>query len=235
MGRSAYFRLRRALHGGPAIPEILHVPIFPLPNVVFFPQTILPLHVFEPRYRRLVNDVLGGDRRFAVFLLKPGEGRDALGAPAPFEFGCLGEIVRADALPDGRFNLLLIGLVRIRIQEFLSDVPYRMVGATLVPEGGGGELDAAGGGDFRGLVRRYFRGVLGRRTGPDLADQPLATLVNTAAANLETSVYERQGLLELESLPERMARVAELMTEQIEARRAIQLARSTRPPDPRVN
>jgi Lon protease-like protein len=180
-----------------------------------------------------VNDVLGGDRRFAVFLLKPGE--EALGSPAPFEVGCLGEIVRADALDDGRFNLLLMGLARIRIEEFLTDVPYRVVEARLVREGALGSVDPAAAESFRRLLGRYFRRVLGRPTGPGLAEQPLEALVNTAAANVETDVRERQRLLEVGTLPERMAQVADMMLEQVEARRAIGQAISTRPVDPRVN
>lgn len=215
--------------------EILHVPIFPLSDVVFFPQTILPLHVFEPRYRQLVNDVLGGDKRLAVCLLRPSGERDPLGAPAPFEIGCLGEIVRADALTDGRFNVLLLGLVRIRIAELLTEVPYGVVGAVLTPEREGDELEAGAGAAFRGLVARYFRIVLRREAGPAFTEQPIATLVNTAAANLAADVYERQSLLETGCLRKRMRRVSGLMAEQLETRRVIGLARDVRPLDPRVN
>jgi Lon protease-like protein len=220
---------------GALIPEIFHIPIFPLPNVVFFPQTILPLHVFEPRYRRLVSDALAGDRRFAVFLLKPGNEPEADGSAASFEVGCLGEIVRADALPDGRFNILLMGLVRIRIEEFLTEVPYRVVGASLVPERAAPDLEAGGRDAFRNLVKRYFRKVLGRSTGTSLGERPFEMLVNTAAANVETNVYERQTLLEVDSVEDRMQRVAELMSEQLEARNVMRLARDTRPEDPRLN
>jgi Lon protease-like protein len=181
-----------------------------------------------------VNDVLGGDRRFAVFLLKPGQEADYMGSPAPFEVGCLGEIVRAEALEDGRFNVLLLGVARIRIAEFLTEVPYRVVGATLLPELTApppGSDDQA----FRTLVTRYFRTVLNRETGGDVGEQPLETLVNTAAANVETDVLERQRLLETGSLGDRLARVSELMEEQIVSRRVIFDARPLRPTDPRVN
>ncbi len=200
-----------------------------------FPQTILPLHVFEPRYRRLVNDVLGGDKRFAVFLLKPGQEADYFGSPAPFEVGCLGEIVRAEAQEDGRFNVLLLGVARIRIEEFLTEVPYRVVGATLLPDEPVVPPAASADQVFRTLLGRYFRTVLGRATGSGIGDQTLETLVNTAAANVETDVLERQRLLETRSLAHRLARVSELMEEQIVARRAIRQARPQRPSDPRVN
>jgi len=182
-----------------------------------------------------VNDVLGGDKRFAVFLLKPGQEAEEQALPAPFQVGCLGEIVRAEALEDGRFNILLMGLVRIRIEEFLTDVPYRVVGARLLPEASGAPAPAAGDEAFRSLLARYFKVVLSRATGAGLGEQPLETLVNTAAANVETDVYERQRLLEATTLHERMTRVASIMEEQILARRAIHGARASRPSDPRVN
>ncbi len=217
-----------------AIPRLLQIPIFPLPNAVLFPRTILPLHVFEPRYRRLVNDVLGGDRRFAVFLMKPADGLPTGPEAEPFEIGCLGEIVRADALPDGRFDVLLAGLTRIRIEEFLTDVPYRVVGALRAEESGTAPEPAATDA-FRMLASRYSREVLGREMGADLRGGSTEMLVNTAAASLEADVYERQRLLEAADLTERMRGTAERMAEQLEAREVIRAARSARPHDPRVN
>jgi Lon protease-like protein len=214
--------------------EILHIPIFPLPNVVFFPGTVLPLHIFEPRYRRLVNDVLGGDRRFAVFLQRPPDEAPAEGEPPPFEIGCVGEIVRAEALPDGRFNLLHLGLARIRLHEVVTDVPYRVAAASPAPERPAQVADDAAAA-FRSLARTYFRNVLGRPPRDAFEGQPLEKLVNTVSANLEGDALERQRLLEAPTLPARLARVAELMTGQVEARRVIRSARDRRPPDPRVN
>jgi hypothetical protein len=214
--------------------DILHIPIFPLPNVVFFPGTVLPLHVFEPRYRRLVNDVLGGDRRFAVFLQRPAEEEADGSEPPPFEIGCIGEIVRAEALPDGRFNLLHLGLTRVRLHEVVTDVPYRVAAASAVPERPAPVAEPAAAA-FRRLARTYFGTVLGRPPAEGFDSQPLEKLVNTASANLDGDVLERQRLLEAETLPDRLARVAELMTGQVEARRVMRSARAQRPDDPRVN
>jgi Lon protease-like protein len=182
-----------------------------------------------------VNDVLAGDRRFAVFLLRPDAGRPAAGEPDPFEIGCLGEILRAEALAEGRFNVLLGGLVRIKIHEFLTEVPYRVVGATPAPELTLAGVDSGAATAFREVVRRYFRAVLRRPLGQGLIEGPFEALVNTAAANLESDVYERQSLLETGSLPRRMARVANRMQAQLEVRRLITAARRERPADPRLN
>jgi Lon protease-like protein len=95
------------------------VRLFPLPNLVLFPHVMQPLHVFEPRYRELVEDALSDDRLVAMALLKPGWEPDYEGRPALFSTACLGRIVKDHRLPDGRFNLLLVGLRRLHLTREL--------------------------------------------------------------------------------------------------------------------
>jgi hypothetical protein len=117
------------------VAELLEIPIFPLPDVVFFPETVLPLHVFEPRYRRMIADCLAGDGRLAVAMLRPGWERDYHGRPPVFPVAGVGEIIQSDALVDGRYNVLLDGRMRIRIEEELAaDTPYRRVRARRLVE-----------------------------------------------------------------------------------------------------
>lgn len=127
------------------------IPVFPLPEVVFFPETILPLHVFEPRYRRMVADCLAGDRRLAVVMLKPGWERDYEGRPPIHEVAGAGEVLQAQALSAGRFNVLLDGRMRIRIEEEEApeDRPYRVVRASHLP-------DVAPGADDPGFADRLL-------------------------------------------------------------------------------
>jgi Lon protease-like protein len=95
--------------------------LFPLPNVVLFPEVVMPLHIFEPRYRQMTADVLAGDRVIAMVLLKPGwEGQYEQRPPIRL-VGCLGKVVADQRLEDGRYNLLLRGLSRVRILEELED------------------------------------------------------------------------------------------------------------------
>src|SRR5258708_11996570 len=91
------------------------LPIFPLPNVVLFPNVFLPLHVFEPRYRQMVNDALTGDRIIGMVLLRPGWQADYEGRPAVYPVGCAGLITHAERLPDGRFTIVLRGLPHFRV------------------------------------------------------------------------------------------------------------------------
>src|SRR6516165_8373385 len=94
--------------------------LFPLPNMVLFPHVVQPLHIFEPRYRQMTRDALAGDRLISLVLLRPGsdahERRAAVHAVA-----CLGRILAEQALPDGRYNLLLRGLARIRLNGEIED------------------------------------------------------------------------------------------------------------------
>jgi hypothetical protein len=106
---------------------LVYLPIFPLPDLTFFPHTLLPLHIFEARYRAMVNDCLARDRRLAVVGLKPGYESDYEGRPAVHAVAGAGEVVRCERLPSGRFNILLRGDCRIRIErEVPADTLYRM-------------------------------------------------------------------------------------------------------------
>lgn len=109
--------------------------LFPLPGVVFLPSTLLPLHVFEPRYRELVRDALASDGLFAVPMLREGWQSDYEGRPAIHPVAGLGRVVRSQLLPDGRYNLLLLGVGRVRVLEELpSDEPYRIARALLLED-----------------------------------------------------------------------------------------------------
>ncbi len=109
----------------------IEIPIFPLPNVVFFPHTHLSLHIFEPRYRQMLADCLAGEKRLAVVLLKPGWEADYYGRPPVHTVAGAGEIVRSKRRPDGRSDILLKGLGRILIEDELpSPKPYRVARAS---------------------------------------------------------------------------------------------------------
>ncbi len=114
---------------------VIHIPIFPLPDVVLFPHTLLPLHIFEPRYRHMVRDCLAGDKRMAMALLRPGWESDYYGRPPIYPIAGAGEIIRHEELPDGRFNILLRGTMRIGITaELPTDKPYRVARARPLPD-----------------------------------------------------------------------------------------------------
>src|SRR5690242_6561563 len=95
--------------------NLARVPLFPLPNVVLLPRAILPLHIFEDRYKQMTADALAGNRQIAMALLKPGWERDYYQAPQIEPEVCVGTILSHEKLPDGKYNFLLQGQVRARI------------------------------------------------------------------------------------------------------------------------
>jgi Lon protease-like protein len=95
--------------------------MFPL-GTVLFPHALLPLHVFEPRYRAMTRDVLAGDHEFGVVLIE--RGSEVGGGDVRFEVGTLAHVVQASELPDGRFALAVVGVERFRVEQWLPDEPY---------------------------------------------------------------------------------------------------------------
>ncbi len=109
----------------PAPPTV--VPLFPLPNVWLFPNVVLPLRIFERRYRQMIEDSLDGPGRIVMGTVMHGHENEILGSPPVHAVGGLGEIGHHERLSDGRFNILLLGLGRVRLREVESDRLYRKV------------------------------------------------------------------------------------------------------------
>ena len=110
------------------------VPIFPLPTTVFYPNTFLPLHIFEPRYRSMVTDSLEGGRKIGMVLLKAGWEKNYHGSPEIMTIGCVGKIERHSQLPEGKCNILLSGLHRFRIIQEVAGKTYRQAEIELLEE-----------------------------------------------------------------------------------------------------
>lgn len=114
------------------VPELARgriVPLFPLSNVWLFPAVVLPLHVFEERYRQMIEDCLDGPGRIVLGTLQADHEGDAPNSPPIYSVAGLGEIARHERLPDGRFNILLVGLTRVFVREVPSERLYRRVEA----------------------------------------------------------------------------------------------------------
>jgi Lon protease-like protein len=110
------------------------MPLFPLPDLVFFPCTLLPLHIFEPRYRQMVAEASAGEGCIGVVMLRPGWEADYYGTPAVHEIACLGKLIETTRLDDGRYNIVLCGVKRARIVEVKKDRPYRTARVELLDD-----------------------------------------------------------------------------------------------------
>ena len=195
--------------------ELLVLPIFPLPDVTFFPHTFLPLHVFETRYRAMVTDALARNRRLAVVRLRPGYEARYDGKPEVFAVAGAGEIVNCERLASGRFNILVRGQWRVRIEsEIPSDTLYRMVRARRLD-------DTPAESEVASLVTRIrascksllealdrpvdvLDGALG-------ADETAGAIADRVAAAFLPDPSLRQSLLETLDVGERLRRVAQAL------------------------
>ena len=198
---------------GKALPAA--VPLFPLPNVVLFPRAVLPLHIFEERYKQMTADVLRGHRQIAMALLHRGWEKDYYGRPVIEPVVCVGTILSHERLPDGRYNFLLQGHTRARVVREVGNESYRQAELEPVFESDAAESDLV---DSRGrLIELFDRAAYGSLPGGDhirtmLAGQlPTAAIADILAFNLlpDDQVAVKQSLLAEANVRRRVARIVE--------------------------
>jgi Lon protease-like protein len=205
--------------GAPSEGEFV-VPIFPLPNLVFFPNTRLPLHVFEPRYRQMITDTLETDKRFGIVLLRPGWEADYFGAPAVHTCGTIGTIEQAVPLDDGRFNILVRGDVRFRILDEVSRLPYRMARVVAQPEVERKADEASVQREWLAeLARQYLKYLPDQMAVPEIETVGLDALANALIMSLNLEVEEKQKLLETDDLIARAQQIGAELQSRVESMR----------------
>src|SRR3954469_70114 len=187
------------------------IPIFPLPNVVLFPNVFLPLHIFEPRYRQMVEDALNGDRIIGMVLLRPGWEGNYEGRPQVYPIGCAGVITPAERLAGGRFNIVLRGMEKFRIRSEESGRVYRVANVEPVPEPPAETLRAAMRDHRRRLEALLVPQPEGQHETRMPTSMPDEDLVNALAQYLEFEPVEKQALLERDGLLERCRSLIELL------------------------
>jgi len=198
------------------------LPIFPLSNVVLFPRVKTPLHLFEPRYRQLARDVLEGERRIGMMVVRPEHVEEMPGDPPIYPVGCAGVITECHRLPDGRYNLVLLGEHRVRVvgEEPRGDSRLYRVARVVRLEDSYPEAERARVARLRAAIVTDV-GVLVRHAQPDRAhpfDPELfagvddETFVNAVANAFAFPAEEKQALLEAADVPERYARLASALS-----------------------
>ncbi|WLT33498.1 LON peptidase substrate-binding domain-containing protein [Geothrix sp. PMB-07] len=194
------------------LPAIL--PLFPLPSVVLFPQTFLPVYIFEPRYQEMTVEVLNSHHHLILTLMRQTPEPGTLGETAPiFDVGCLAEVVRAEPLTGGRWNLLLQGKATVKITGECPGKPFRQAEYQELP------FDSAM--LWPGPHRRRLMESLDAFAASEgieaqlkeLLDLPLEDTdrLNTLAMALDFEPTERQFLLESPDLPTLADRMLQLL------------------------
>jgi len=194
----------------PALPAL---PLFPLPTVLF-PGALMPLHVFEPRYRAMVRDALDSHHALAVVLITDPTALDEHGHPTIAEVAGAGLIVDHVELPSGRFNILVRGRARVRLEEHpFGEKPYRSARATVItpPRGEAepGEVSSLVSAATAFAARVRERDPRFEFQMPKDADA--GTLADLCAQHLILDARERQAALETLDVGERVRRVAEVL------------------------
>jgi Lon protease-like protein len=188
------------------------IPIFPLPNVVLFPNVFLPLHIFEPRYRDMVRDALEHDRLIGMSLLQPGYEKSYEGRPPVYPVGCAGVITHSEQLADGRYHIVLRGLERFRIAGEDASRTYRLAHIEPLTEFLSVEARTALAQQRHRLeallAAATERGGAQARFPPAIADEDL---VNALAQYLDLEPIERQALLERDGVLPRCLALIELL------------------------
>ena len=195
-------------------------PVFPLPNVVFFPKTFLPLHIFEPRYRQMVEDSKLNDNLIVMALLKKGWEKQYYGNPDVHEIACVGKIQNVEKLEDGRYNILLYGLSRVKILKLVQGKPYRMAQVKYLKDfafnhdGFDENYEAE---SFLNLVQSYLRekGVEDLEEIIKLHNHSLESVMNQVTSALDFSTQQKQELLQIDTLEHRYDRLKQLLQEQL--------------------
>jgi Lon protease-like protein len=192
------------------LPPVL--PIFPLPNIVLFPNVFLPLHIFEPRYRAMVADALEDERMIGMVLLRPGWESSYEGRPPVFPIGCAGLITHHERLPDGRYNIILRGFQKFRIRSEDTSRSYRLAHVAEIDE----PAEAGAQEEIRHsrrklealLMPHHSERGMEARIPPAMADEDL---INALAQYMELEPLEKQALLEREGLLARCRSLVELL------------------------
>ena len=188
------------------------VPVFPLPGLVLFPHVVVPLRVFEERYRTLVRDALGGSRTIAMGLLKPGWEADYAGSPEFHDLLCLARIEDAEWQLDDCYALQVKGVARIETRRVTREFPYRAVLFETRPQHPFAEDDPLVELERNGLRDVFHR--LARALGRDPAETEglgFEALVNVACTLAPMEAREKLALLGEDSVFERAVRLREWM------------------------
>jgi Uncharacterized protein, similar to the N-terminal domain of Lon protease len=207
----AFFLLVRVLQQ-PASPPVIpsEIPLFPLPETSLFPGVSRPFLIYEPRYREMIADALKGNRIIGMVRLRPGFEKDYEGRPPIYDIGCAGTIEEYEQLPDGRYVILLRGLITFRIVTEDQRKAYRLARIEAIPELLKDE-DRATLSTLRNRVEKALVTLL--PLGVDPPDPSLEDdeFVNIVAQNFGMPEATRQDLLERNNVLERARALADLL------------------------
>jgi len=216
------------------------VPIFPMPDVVLFPKTLLPLHIFEERYRTMTREALAGNGKIVMTLLQEGWETNYHGNPAVHDIACLGKIETCEELDEGKYNIVLEGVHRVRLIREIEHSPYRLAQVEHVSDMDYDDLSdeiIERRNHLAGLFTRFTElATSGKVPASDLVPQDrFEALVNMVATTLNLDPQEKQVLLEMDDIAERCDILIPVLQRQLEVLILVRDFEHLKPEDPGNN
>lgn len=216
------------------------VPLFPLPNAVLFPKTPMPLYIFEERYRTMVRDLVSGNGELVIALMREGLQHKQTGISAVHAVGCLGKIESCEELEDGKYNIVVVGLKRVRLVRMVKNSPYRMVEAEPMED-----THYTPGSDEVAEKQNILGDLFSRFSELAAGMEPQAmelvpeldfeSLVNMVAMTLSLSTEQKQALLEISDISLRCDMLLPILQQQLETLILVRRFEHIKPENPTMN
>jgi Lon protease-like protein len=216
------------------------VPLFPLPNGVLFPNTPMPLYIFEERYRTMVREALAGNRELVIALLRGGSESSHPGVAAVHQIACLGKIETYEELEDGKYNIVVVGVQRIRIVREVQHAPYQMVEVERIENTAYDERSeeiVKRQNHLSGLFAKFAELATGvkQQTMEFMPQLDFESLVNMVAMTLNLTIEQKQALLELNEVSQRCDILIPALQSQIETLILVRRFEHIKPENPHLN
>ena len=216
------------------------VPLFPLPNVVLFPKTPVPLYIFEEKYRTMIRDAVAGDKELVIALLKTGSESSFSNLSSVHSIACLGHIESYEELEDGKYNIVVVGTQRVRIIREVQHSPYQLVEVEKIEDV---EYDARTSeleerhNHLGGLFAKFTELATGvNQQAMELMPQmDFESLVNMVAMTLNLAIDQKQSLLEIDEPSERCDMLIPILQQQLETLMLVRKFEHIKPENPHFN
>jgi uncharacterized protein len=216
------------------------VPLFPLPNVVLFPKTPMPLYIFEEKYRTMVREVLAGSGELVIGLLRAGLESSYTSVSAVHEIACLGRIETYEELEDGKYNIVVVGIHRVRIIREVQHSPYQLVEVEMIQNAEFDERSAdviARHNHLSGLFAKFTELATGvkQHAFEFMPQLDFESLVNMVAMTLNLAIEQKQALLEINEASQRCDALIPILQQQLETLMLVRKFEHIKPENPHLN
>jgi uncharacterized protein len=216
------------------------VPLFPLPNVVLFPKTPMPLYIFEEKYRTMIKETLAANGELVIALLRAGSESSYTSIAAVHTIACLGKIETYEELEDGKYNIVVVGTQRVRIIREVQHSPYQLVEVEKIDDDVSNESSddvIKSHNQLGGLFAKFTELATGaKQHALEIMPQlDFDSLVNMVAMTLNLAIEQKQALLEMSDPLQRCEILIPVLQQQLETLVLVRRFEHIKPESPHLN